>query len=127
LMGPQSYGRTGAGQNQVIAVKGPQTDTVELVVVFADEPFASVVVLPNPVGKPFLDFLLLVAGSLGGRTVDDELVVIGFVVHCRRPEIEGILDEVERRITIGAPLGEVRDAVFELQPPCTFQVPMAGA
>jgi hypothetical protein len=50
----------------VIAVEGAEPGVVELIVVFADEPFAALVVLPEPVLEALFEFLLLVAGGFGG-------------------------------------------------------------
>ena len=56
-----------AGQRQMAAVEDAQPHGVELVVVFAAEPFAPLVVLPHPRFEALLDLLHLVARGFGFR------------------------------------------------------------
>jgi len=64
----------------MIPVEGTQANVVELVVVFAGEAFPALVVLPDPLLEALLDFLLLVAGGLGGRGVNDIAVAVRVVI-----------------------------------------------
>ena len=54
----------------MFAVEGAEPDIVELVIVFADQPFAAGVLLPEPILEAVLDFLLLVAGRFCRRAID---------------------------------------------------------
>ncbi len=95
-----------AGQRQVVAVERADARVIERVVVEAAKPFPPRVVRPDPFLEPFLDALLFFARGLGGLRVDD-----GFLVHRvidrGRFEIERVLNQFERRVTVGAPIGRV--------------------
>ena len=102
LVRMQNDGRAGAGQREVIAVEAAQTHMVELVVVFADQPLAPIVVAPNPLLEALLDLLLLVAGSFGGRAVDDIAVALRIAVIDRRhAQIERVFEQFQCAAAVG--------------------------
>ena len=93
------------------AVEDAQPHAVEVVVVFAAKPLATLVVLPNPSLKALFDLLQLVARGFGFLRVDDA----GFgprvgVVNGRRFEIQRVLDQLQRRVAARSPFGRVRDS-----------------
>ena len=60
---------TRSRQGEMIAVKGAEPDVVELIIVFADKPFAAFVVAPDPFLEAIFYLLLLVAHRFGRGTV----------------------------------------------------------
>ncbi len=79
---------TGSRQGQVVTGECPNPDIVEVVVVLTHEAFAAGVVLPNPLGEPFLDLLLLFPRRLGRRGVDNPLIRIPWIRNRRLWECE---------------------------------------
>lgn len=109
-MRAQSDDWTGARQGEVGSVKSPDPYIVELLVVFGDQALAALVVLPNPLAKPFLDLLLLLAGGFRRRRIDNPLFGPGIsVVNGRCPQIQGVFNEVDTSITRGTPLRRIAD------------------
>jgi hypothetical protein len=64
----------------VVAVEGAEADVVELVVVFAGEPLAALIALPDPLLEAVFDFLLFVPRRFGGRSIDDVAVGLRVMV-----------------------------------------------
>jgi hypothetical protein len=68
----QASGRgTVAGQLVISDSGNAKSDGIEFLIVFFDEPFAPLIVLPNPFTKAVFDFLLFFAGSFGCRRIDN--------------------------------------------------------
>ena len=129
LMRSQGDGVAGSGQLKMVAIEGPQTNAIETVVIQSAKSFPTGLVLPDPGLKAFLDFLLFVACRFRCRSIDHLFVLnrIG-IVDGGRPQVQGILDEIERRASVCSPLGGIghRDAhiPFAFDGPGTNQVRM---
>ena len=114
LVRVQNDGGAGARQPEMVAVEGAEADVVELVVVCAREALAALIVLPDPLLEPFLDFLLLVARRFGRGTVDHIAVGVRvMIINGGGAQVEGVFEQFDRTATVGAPLGGVCDAVAD--------------
>ena len=90
-------------------IKDAQADAVELVVVFAAQPLAALVVLPNPAFEALLDLVHLVPRAFGLLRIDNPRVGLRIgVIHGRRFEIQCVLNQLDRRIPRRAPFRRVR-------------------
>ena len=65
LVQMQLNGMACARQGQVCAIENAQPDGIKFLVVFGDEPFAPLVVLPDPFPESVFDLLLFFARRLG--------------------------------------------------------------
>ena len=93
-----------AGQGEMIAIEGARSNVVEAVVVQPREPLAALVIRPNPGFEPLLDFLLLVTSAFGRLRVDDRLLVAVEVVNRGCLEIQSVLNQIEGRGAVRAPI-----------------------
>ena len=97
----------------MVAVERADARVIERVVVEAAKPFPPRIIRPDPFLEPFLDALLFFARGLGGLRVDDGLLVHR-VINRGRFEIERVLNQFERRVTVRAPIGRVGGRAFRL-------------
>ena len=110
LVRPKGDNRTGSRQREMGSVESADSYVVEFLVVFRDEAQAALVVLPDPLPKPFLDLLLLLASGFRGRGVDNPLIGFGVhVVNGRCPQIQGVLHEVDSAVTRRTPFCGIAD------------------
>src|SRR5205823_13943494 len=93
-----------AGKGQVASVVSPLARGIELLVVDAAQLALARRVLPDPLLKPLLHVLELGLCRDRLRLIDDARLLVYLVIDDRAPQVQGVVEDVERVDALRAPL-----------------------